>query len=76
VRNEIGLVRGQFGGVPEEKWIKFIAEAGFDGWEEAAWELDLRDDDGPSRSRAHYPTAAAIASAANFRGSDRCPSPW
>jgi sugar phosphate isomerase/epimerase len=40
--HQIGLVRGQFGGVPEAKWLKFIQEAGFDGWEEASWELDLR----------------------------------
>src|SRR3954470_9035834 len=40
--HQIGLVRGQFGNVPEAKWIKFIADAGFDGWEEASWELDLR----------------------------------
>jgi sugar phosphate isomerase/epimerase len=40
--HQIGLVRGQFGGVPEARWLKFIAEAGFDGWEEASWELDLR----------------------------------
>ncbi len=40
--HQIGLVRGQFGGVPEAKWIKFIADTGFDGWEEASWELDLR----------------------------------
>jgi sugar phosphate isomerase/epimerase len=40
--HQIGLVRGQFGGVPEDQWLKFIAEAGFDGWEEATWELDLR----------------------------------
>jgi sugar phosphate isomerase/epimerase len=40
--HQIGLVRGQFGGVPEAEWLKFIAEAGFDGWEEASWELALR----------------------------------
>src|SRR3954465_10257032 len=40
--HQIGLVRGQCGGVPEARWIKFIADAGFDGWEEASWELDLR----------------------------------
>ncbi len=40
--HQIGLVRGQFGDVPEAKWVKFIADAGFDGWEEASWELDLR----------------------------------
>ena len=40
--HQIGLVRGQFGGVPEAEWLKFIAEAGFDGWEEASWELPRR----------------------------------
>jgi sugar phosphate isomerase/epimerase len=40
--HQIGLVRGQFGGVPEADWLKFISQAGFDGWEEASWELDLR----------------------------------
>src|SRR6202790_1967044 len=39
--HQIGLVRGQFGGVPEGQWLKFIQETGFDGWEEASWELDL-----------------------------------
>ena len=39
--HQIGLVRGQFGDVPENDWLGFIAEAGFDGWEEASWELDL-----------------------------------
>jgi sugar phosphate isomerase/epimerase len=39
--HQIGLVRGQFGNVPEDQWLKFIADTGFDGWEEASWELDL-----------------------------------
>jgi sugar phosphate isomerase/epimerase len=39
--HQIGLVRGQFGDVPEDSWLQFIAETGFDGWEEASWELDL-----------------------------------
>src|SRR5438309_5527172 len=39
--HQIGLVRGQFGNVPMDKWMKFVQEAGFDGWEEASWELDL-----------------------------------
>jgi sugar phosphate isomerase/epimerase len=39
--HQIGLVRGQFGNVPMEQWLKFLQEAGFDGWEEASWELDL-----------------------------------
>src|SRR5438874_6400924 len=40
--HQIGLVRGQFGNVPEAKWVPFLQETGFDGWEEASWELDLR----------------------------------
>ncbi|MFL5242364.1 MAG: sugar phosphate isomerase/epimerase family protein [Gemmataceae bacterium] len=39
--HQVGLVRGQFGNVPMDKWVTFIKEAGFDGWEEASWELDL-----------------------------------
>lgn len=39
--HQIGLVRGQFGNVPEDKWLDWIAKTGFDGWEEATWELDL-----------------------------------
>jgi sugar phosphate isomerase/epimerase len=39
--HQIGLVRGQFGNVPFDRWVGFIQEAGFDGWEEASWELDL-----------------------------------
>ena len=29
--HQIGLVRGQFGNVPEAKWVPFLQEAGFDG---------------------------------------------
>ena len=39
--HQIGLVRGQFGNVPFEQWVPFLQQAGFDGWEEASWELDL-----------------------------------
>ncbi len=39
--HQIGLVRGQFGNVDEAKWIGFLQEVGFDGWEEASWELEL-----------------------------------
>jgi sugar phosphate isomerase/epimerase len=39
--HQIGLVRGQFGGVPMDRWVKFLQDTGFDGWEEATWELDL-----------------------------------
>ena len=43
--HQIGLVRGQFGNVPHAQWIKFVQEAGFDGYEAAGWELDLRQAD-------------------------------
>jgi sugar phosphate isomerase/epimerase len=39
--HQIGLVRGQFGDVPEDRWLDFISKTGFDGWEEASWELAL-----------------------------------
>jgi sugar phosphate isomerase/epimerase len=39
--HQVGLVRGQFGNVPMAQWVKFVQDAGFDGWEEATWELDL-----------------------------------
>lgn len=40
--HQIGLVRGQFGNVLFSDWVKFLQASGFDGWEEASWELDLR----------------------------------
>ena len=43
--HQIGLVRGQFGNVPHAEWIKFIQNAGFDGYEVASWELNLRKAD-------------------------------
>src|SRR5205823_7903789 len=39
--HQIGLVRGQFGNVPMDQWLKFLQDTGFDGWEEASWELDV-----------------------------------
>src|SRR5438045_3199494 len=51
--HQIGLVRGQFGGVPEADWLKFIQGAGFDGWEEASWELDLRQCDTDAGAAAY-----------------------
>jgi sugar phosphate isomerase/epimerase len=39
--HQIGLVRGQFGNVPFDKWLTFLKDTGFDGWEEAGWELEL-----------------------------------
>src|SRR4051812_25834089 len=59
--HQIGLVRGQFGGVPEAKWLKFVADTGFDGWEEASWELDLRrcdtDEGAASYAKERVPLA-------------------
>jgi len=43
--HQIGLVRGQFGNVDFGKWVQFLQDTGFDGWEEASWELDLRQCD-------------------------------
>lgn len=39
--HQVGLVRGQFGAVPEEQWFDFVQKAGYDGIEEAGWELAL-----------------------------------
>jgi len=39
--HQIGLVRGQFGNIPEDKWLDWLKATGFDGWEEASWELEL-----------------------------------
>src|SRR4051812_10754346 len=39
--HQIGLVRGQFGNVDFARWVQFLQDTGFDGWEEASWELDL-----------------------------------
>jgi sugar phosphate isomerase/epimerase len=38
--HQIGLVRGQFGGQDWDRWLKFLQETGFDGWEEASWEIE------------------------------------
>jgi sugar phosphate isomerase/epimerase len=51
--HQIGLVRGQFGNVPYEEFVKFCQASGFDGWEEAAWELDLRQCDTDSGAAAY-----------------------
>jgi sugar phosphate isomerase/epimerase len=51
--HQIGLVRGQFGNVPYEQFVKFCQDAGFDGWEEAAWELDLRQCDTDAGAAAY-----------------------
>ena len=59
--HQIGLVRGQFGNVPEPQWLKFIQESGFDGWEEASWELDLRRCDTDAGAAAYAKERADLA---------------
>jgi sugar phosphate isomerase/epimerase len=51
--HQIGLVRGQFGNVDMNGWIKFLQDSGFDGWEEASWELDLRKCDTDAGAEAY-----------------------
>lgn len=51
--HQIGLVRGQFGNVPWDPWVCFLRDSGFDGWEEAAWELDLRKCDTDAGAKAY-----------------------
>lgn len=51
--HQIGLVRGQFGNVPENQWFPFLQKTGFDGWEEAGWELDLRRCDSDEGAAAY-----------------------
>src|SRR5262245_7565519 len=59
--HQIGLVRGQFGNVNEADWLQFIAKAGFDGWEEASWELDLRKCDTDEGAAAYAKERVGIA---------------
>lgn len=51
--HQIGLVRGQFGNVPFDQWLGFLQQTGFDGWEEASWELDLRQCDTDAGAAAY-----------------------
>ncbi len=59
--HQIGLVRGQFGNVPMDGWIKFVADAGFDGWEEASWELDLSKCDTDAGAESYAKERHALA---------------
>ena len=63
--HQIGLVRGQFGNIPHPAWMRFIQEAGFDGYEVASWELDLRRADTDEGAGA---LAGEIASEAKAHG--------
>jgi sugar phosphate isomerase/epimerase len=59
--HQIGLVRGQFGDVPMDQWLKFIQDAGFDGWEEASWELDLERCSSDAGAEAYAKERVALA---------------
>ena len=59
--HQIGLVRGQFGNMPYEPWVKFVQDSGFDGWEEASWELDLRKCDTDAGAAAYAAERVALA---------------
>jgi sugar phosphate isomerase/epimerase len=61
--HQIGLVRGQFGNVPFERWLGFLQEVGFDGWEEASWELDLSGCDTDAGAARHAAQRLALAQA-------------
>jgi sugar phosphate isomerase/epimerase len=59
--HQVGLVRGQFGNVPMEQWVKFVQDSGFDGWEEASWELDLTKCATDSGAEAYAKERVALA---------------
>jgi sugar phosphate isomerase/epimerase len=59
--HQVGLVRGQFGNVDMDKWVKFLADVGFDGWEEASWELDLRKCDTDAGAEAYAKERLGLA---------------
>lgn len=63
--HQIGLVRGQFGNIPHAQWVKFIADAGFDGYEAASWELDLRQADSDEGAKS---MAASMVNEAKGHG--------
>ena len=59
--HQIGLVRGQFGNVEFSQWLKFLQDTGFDGWEEASWELDLRQCDTDAGAAAYAKQRVELA---------------
>ncbi|VTS04514.1 sugar phosphate isomerase/epimerase family protein [Tuwongella immobilis] len=64
--HQIGLVRGQFGNVPFAEWLKFLESSGFDGWEEASWELDLRKCDTDAGAAAYAQERLTLAKQHNL----------
>jgi sugar phosphate isomerase/epimerase len=59
--HQIGLVRGQFGNVDFAKWVSFLQAQRFDGWEEASWELDLRQCDSDAGAAKYAAERVALA---------------
>ncbi|MBX7103272.1 MAG: sugar phosphate isomerase/epimerase [Gemmataceae bacterium] len=59
--HQIGLVRGQFGNIPWDRFLTFLKDSGFDGWEEASWELDLRKCDTDAGASAYAKERLALA---------------
>ena len=59
--HQIGLVRGQFGNVDFLQWVQFLQQAGFDGWEEASWELDLRQCDSDADAARYAQERVTVA---------------
>ena len=59
--HQIGLVRGQFGNIDFAKWLTFLEQSGFDGFEEASWELDLRRCDDDTGAAAYAKERADLA---------------
>lgn len=59
--HQIGLVRGQFGNVPMDKWLAFLQDTGFDGWEEASWELELSRCDTDADAEAYAKERVELA---------------
>ena len=59
--HQIGLVRGQFGNVDFSQWVSYLEKTGFDGWEEASWELDLRQCDTEAGAARYAAERVALA---------------
>ncbi len=43
------------------RWVQFLHDSGFDGWEEASWELDLRQCDTDAGAEAYAKERVALA---------------
>ena len=71
--HQIGLVRGQFGNVPMDKWVKFVGDTGFDGWEEA--ELGTRPRPSATPTPAPKPTPRNASTSPRSTGWKSSPSP-